>query len=161
MSSPALQVLHQVLIILHIIFAAAWFGLGLRLSSQARTALALDNAAAGQAIVDDGADTVKYMNLFIVLSLVFAYAVLGTGITLERLGLAWPYHASSTLILVIAALQFFLVRPGWASLREHLGADFEAANGARKRVAMGTGLGHATWFAILVLMFWKYIAPWV
>ena len=65
--------LKHVLTLLHIITAAAWFGMGLRLAAQARLVLKLDRPAA-LALADDTGRTVRFMGFFIVLTLVFAFA---------------------------------------------------------------------------------------
>ncbi len=149
-----MQLLYAVLVLLHIITAAAWFGLGLRLTTRARTALDLGPDGGGTALVEDGGRTVSFMNLFIVLTLVLSYAVFGLGISLGRLAVAWVYHASASLILVIVGVQFFLIRSGWNALADALGTDAEAARTARSRVVIGTGIGHLTWLVILTLMLW-------
>ena len=141
--------LKHITTILHILFAAAWFGLGLRLAGQARKALSLDRAA-GLALATDGGRTIFHMNASIVLTTLFAYATLFLG----GAGSYGPsFHISSTLILVLVAVQFFLIRPGWKRLTLAIdgGTDGDAA---RKRIAMGTGIGHLLWMIILVLMFW-------
>ena len=141
--------LHQVFILLHIITAAAWFGMGLRLATQARTVLSLERSAA-LALADDVARTVHFMGIFIALTLVFAFGVLG-------LGGGYPgriqFHIASTLIVVLVAVQFVLVRPAWKKLRAAIEAGTDG-EGARKRIAMSIGVGHLLWFVLLVLMFW-------
>jgi hypothetical protein len=152
-----MQLLYAVLTLLHIITGAAWFGLGLRLTTRARTALDLGADGGGAALVEDGGRTVFFMNLFIVLTLVFSYALLGTGIGIGR-GVylnSWVYHTSATLILVIVGVQFVLIRSGWNALADALGTDADAARSARSRVVMGTGIGHLTWLVILTLMLWN------
>jgi hypothetical protein len=139
--------LHWILVILHIITAAAWFGLGLRLGVQARVVA----GGEAQALAKDAGRSVRFMNIFIVLTLVFAVGALVTASgTVLR---AWQYHTSLLLILVLTALQFFVIRPGWNGLTN--GGDAESA---RKRVAIGTGIGHLTWLIILVLMFWTELS---
>lgn len=135
--------LHWILVVLHIITAAAWFGLGLRLGVQARV-VAGGGAAA---LAKDAGRSVRFMNIFIVLTLVFALGALLTasGTVLRQ----WQYHVSLLLILVLNGIQFLAIRPGWKNLTGD--GDPESA---RKRVAIGTGIGHFTWLVILVLMFW-------
>ncbi|PSQ82605.1 MAG: hypothetical protein BRD44_07615 [Bacteroidetes bacterium QS_7_67_15] len=142
--------LKWILVILHILTAAAWFGLGLRLAGQART-VASGNAPA---LAEDAGRSVQWMNVFIVLTLVFAASAFVVG---GRVGGSNPfsfygpqYHTSLLLILVLTGLQFFVIRPGWNGLTG--GDDTESA---RKRVAIGTGVGHLVWLVILVLMFWN------
>ncbi len=143
--------LKLVLILLHIITAAAWFGMGLRLAAQARLVLKLDRPAA-LALADDTGRTVRFMGFFIVLTLVFAFATFVVG-SIGPVRYGGQYHAAMTLIVVLVAIQYFLVQPGWKKLRGAVeaGTDAEAF---RKRVAMGVGMGHLLWVVLLVLMFW-------
>ncbi len=143
--------LKHVLTLLHIITAAAWFGMGLRLAAQARLVLKLDRPAA-LALADDTGRTVRFMGFFIVLTLVFAFATFVVG-SIGPVRYGGQYHTAMTLIVVLVAIQYFLVQPGWTKLRGAVeaGTDAEAF---RKRVAMGVGMGHLLWFVLLVLMFW-------
>ncbi len=143
--------LKLVLTLLHIITAAAWFGMGLRLAAQARLVLKLDRPAA-LALADDTGRTVRFMGFFIVLTLVFAFATFVVG-SIGPVRYGGQYHAAMTLIVVLVAIQYFLVQPGWKKLRGAVeaGTDAEAF---RKRVAMGVGMGHLLWVVLLVLMFW-------
>lgn len=146
----ALLITHVISVILHVAFFAAWFGLGLRLTGQARTALVAD-ASAGTALVADGARTVRLMTAFVLLGYGFALVAFFTNGGFSTYTV--PYHIALTLGLLLAVVHLFLVRPGWVRLQTHLGTP-EAAAG-RKRVAMGLGLGHLFWFVLLVLMFWN------
>ena len=140
----------QVFVFLHIVMAAAWFGMALRLATQARTVLSLEQGAA-LALADDVARTVRFMGIFIVLTFIFAMGVLG-------LGGGYPgqfqYHTASLLIVVLVVVQYVLIGPAWKKLRAAVeaGTDAEAF---RKRVAMGVGIGHLLWLVLLVLMFWN------
>ena len=129
--------LSSLAVLLHIITAAAWFGLGLSLSAQAR-------AAAGAP--DSGTRTVKLMGVFSVLTLVFGLLalLLGRGFA----GYGPQFHTSLLLIVVLVGVQYGLIGPAWRKL-----AAGDA--GARGRVAMGTGIGHLVWLVILVLMLWE------
>jgi hypothetical protein len=144
--------------LLHVLFFAAWFGLGLRLAGQARTAVAAEPAA-GAALALDGSRTVALMGVFVVLGYAFALAAFFAGPRFAAQGFGgydWPYHASLTLGLGLVAVQWLLVRPAWARLRATVGGPEAAA--ARGRVAMGVGIGHLTWLVLLVLMFWDNFA---
>lgn len=142
--------LKHIFIILHIITAAAWFGLGLRLATQARTVLQLDRAAA-QGLAEDTQRTVRFMSLFAVLTLVFAYITFFIG---GPGNYNLPFHLASGLILVLVGVQFALVQPGWTKLHEAVRNGGDAA-AFRKRIAMGMGIGQLLWLIILVLMFWN------
>lgn len=142
--------LKHVFTILHILTAAAWFGMGLRLAAQARTVLKLESPAA-LGLINDTQRTVRFMNIFIVLTLVFAFVTLGVGISTRTYGM--QYHIASGLIVILVVVQFAMIRPAWAKLRDAVtgGGDGDAQ---RKRIAMSMGIGHLTWFVLLVLMFW-------
>lgn len=139
-------------VLLHIISAAGWFGLGLRLGGLARSATA--GGAGGPALAAETERTAGLMRVFALLTLVFAYTALFTGISAGT-SYGVPYHIASTLILVLALVQFFLIGPGAARLRKGVDAgDLALAESARKRTAMGVGIGHLLWTVMLVLMFW-------
>jgi len=150
--------LFSILVALHIITAAAWFGLGLRLAGRARRVLT-SSEEAGAALVEDGAGTVRQMNIFIVLTLLFSLGAFAAGGHFAAYGPL--YHSSVTLIVLLAADQLFIIRPGWNTLHAFVtgeggasvGAD--AAEAARKKVAIGTGVGHLLWLIMLVLMLWN------
>lgn len=133
--------LKYVFVLLHIITAAAWFGLALPVARRART------VAEGRAprLAEEGARTAKQLVVFSVLTLVFALGAFLTGGGFAGYGPA--YHTSLLLILGIIGVSAALIRPGWTALE---GGDAAAA----KRVAMGVGIGHALWLVILVLMYW-------
>jgi hypothetical protein len=145
-------ILKYSLVMLHIIAAAAWFGLGLRLAGQARSVVEA-GAEAGQALADDVQRSVNLMNVFAGLLLVFALGALFAGGGFARYG--WPYHTSITLVLLLILDQYFVIRPAWATLRSALGGDAEAVDSAATRIAAGTGTGHLLWLATLVLMYWE------
>ncbi len=146
--------LQYIFVILHIVTAAAWFGLGLRLAGRARVVLSMSEAAA-KALVDDTQRSVYLMNVFVVLTLLFALAAFFLGGGFAAYGPA--FHTSILLLVVLILDQFLLIRPGWNNLPAVLN-DAAAAESLRKRIAMGTGVGHLLWFAILVLMFWDELA---
>lgn len=145
--------LQYLFVILHIITAAAWFGLGLRLSGRARVVLNMQQPAA-RALLDDTQRSVYLMNVFIVLTLLFALGAFLLGGGFAAYGPA--YHTSLLLIVLLVLVQFLLIRPGWHGLQSALtgGEQEGVAEGFRKRVAMGTGIGHLIWLVLLVLMFW-------
>jgi len=136
-------------VLLHVLFLAAWFGLGLRLAAQARTAVAAEPAA-GAAFAADGSRTVALMGIFVVLGYAFALAAF-----FANGGFAAytpPYHMAVGLGLALVAVHWLLVRPAWARLRATVGGA--EAQAARGRIAMGVGIGHLLWLVLLVLMFW-------
>ena len=140
-----LPYLHTVVLALHVLFAAAWFGLGLSLPSLARAASA-PGAVAGQKVI--GA-----MNGSIV---IFYLAAVANWMLGRQLGFVeqynhWAYHTSLTLGLVLVAVQFLLIRPGWNALAA--GAGTPQGDAGRQRLGMGIGIGHAVWLGIFVLMY--------
>jgi hypothetical protein len=148
--------LKSIFVVLHTITAAAWFGLGLRIAGRAREVIELGGDA-GAALASDGADSVWQMNLFVVLTLVFS---LGAFIAGGHFAAYGPiYHTSVTLIVLLVLDQLFVIRPGWNALQNAVAGgaslDADAAESARKRVAIGTGVGHLLWLVMLVLMFWN------
>lgn len=145
-----MTLLHQLFIILHIIMAAAWFGMGLRLPTQARTVLGLERASA-LALADDVARTVRFMGIFIILTMVFAFGALGLGGGYPG---QYQFHAAALLIVVLVLIQFVGVQPAWRKLRDAVDAGADAAP-FRKRIAMSTGIGQLLWLVLLVLMFWQ------
>jgi len=149
--------LKYIFVILHIITAAAWFGLGLRLSAKARSVLTLEPAAA-TALVDDTQRTARFMTIFIGLTVLFSLAAFFLG---GGFGFYGPqYHTSLLLILVLGALQVFVIEPAWKGLRGALAGEADAggADSYRKRIAISVGVGHLLWLIMLVLMFWNQLA---
>lgn len=147
------MLLKWILVILHIMTAAAWFGLGLRLTGQARTVLEKEGAAQ-KALAEDGGQSVWLMNIFMILTLVFSLGAFIAGGHFSTYGPV--YHSSVTLIVLLTLDQLFVIRPGWASLQSEVNAsepNAETLDSAKTRVAIGTGVGHLLWLILLGLMF--------
>lgn len=147
------MLLKWILVILHIITAAAWFGLGLRLTGQARTVLERDGAAQ-KALAKDGGQSVWLMDVFMVLTLIFSLGAFVAGGHFNTYGPV--YHSAVTLIILLTLDQLFVIRPGWATLQSEVDAsepNTEALDSAKTRVAIGTGVGHLLWLVLLGLMF--------
>ena len=140
-----LPLVHTVVLALHVLFAAAWFGLGLAVPSLARGAMSPGAAVGGRVMT--------MMNGSVVLFYASAVAnwTLGMQLGYELQYNAWPYHTALTLGLVLVAVQFLLIRSGWNKLVN--GAGTPVGESGRKRIAMGIGIGHAVWLAIFVLMY--------
>ena len=136
---------HTVLIALHVLFAAAWFGMAAAVPSLARSAMRPGAAEGGKVIAA--------MNGSIVLFYAAAVAnwTVGMQLGLDAQYNAWPYHTSLTLGLVLVAVQLFLIRTGWNKLVA--GAGTPDAESGRKRLAAGLGIGNLVWLAIFVLMY--------
>ena len=141
--------LHQSVVFLHVITAAAWFGMSLRLGAQARLA-----ASGNAAIVEDGQQTVRLLNLFMLLTFVFSMAafLLGGGYAGQV-----QYHIASTLILVLLAFQYLLIRPAWNKLTIAVTSGDSTESGSlwSRRIAVYAGVSHMIWLILLILMFWN------
>lgn len=147
------MLLKWILVILHIITAAAWFGIGLRLAGQARAVLEQDGDAR-LALAEDGQQSVWLMNLFVVLTLVFSIGAFVAGGHFDTYGPV--YHTALLLIVILTLDQLFVIRSGWSTLHSLVGdasPNQEALQSAKRRVAIGTGVGHLIWLLLLVLMF--------
>lgn len=146
--------LKWVFVILHIITAGAWFGMGLRLSAWARKTVELDGEPA-RVMAEDGQRTVKLMTIFIVLTAVFSIAAFVLGGAFARYGPA--YHTSLLLIVLLVLDQILVIRPAWATLTTAVSSDGPSSEdiltSAKKRISIGTGVGHLMWLILLVLMF--------
>lgn len=139
--------LYWLLVVLHVLTAAAYFGLGLPLARQAR-AFADSRALA---LGEQGARTTRLMTVFAALTFVFGLTAMFVG---GGFG-AYPsqYHTSMLLVLILLGVHFFLVQRGWDGLRAAVGGTGNAS-GAAKRVAMGVGIAHLIWLVVIVMMFW-------
>ncbi|MCY3629970.1 MAG: hypothetical protein OXI05_02530 [Bacteroidota bacterium] len=148
--------LKNLLLILHVLTAAAWFGLSLRLGSQAKFAV-----AGHPAVAVDGSRTISLMGIMIFLTFVFSMSLL-------MVGGGYPgqiqYHIASGLIVLLLGIQYLLLRPFWNSLRTAVesASDSEVSEQSEKQVAsrarsiaMTAGVCHLLWFTILILMFWN------
>lgn len=145
--------LKNLLLILHVLTAAAWFGLSLRLGSQAKFAV-----AGHPAVAVDGTRTISLMGIMIFLTFVFSMSLL-------MVGGGYPgqiqYHIASGLIVLLLGIQYLLLRPFWNSLRIAVEStsdseqpEKQVASRARS-IAMTAGVCHLLWFTILILMFWN------
>ncbi len=145
--------LKEVLVFLHVLTAAAWFGMALRLSKQARKASSLDGAAAA-ALADEAVESVRLVGIFILLTFAFAMGilVLGGGYAGEI-----QYHVASMLIFVLVILHYVVVQPAAKSLRTAVETGSDKVS-PQRRVVIAGGIGHLLWVVILGLMFWNRFA---
>ena len=136
-----MALVHTLTIALHVLFAAAWFGMGIGLLPLSRSRL-----AGGP---PEGDKLVRAMNGSAALFYVFAMAnwMLGLRLGFEVQYNTWPYHTSLTLGLILVAVQFAIIWPAWRKLRAGGGEK------AQKRLAMGVGIGHLVWMVLFVLMY--------
>ncbi len=140
-----LPLIHTIVIALHVLFAAVWFGMAAAVPSLARSAMRPGTAEGGKVIAS--------MNGAIVLFYVFAIAnwVLGRRLGFEIQYNHWAYHTSLTLGLLLVLVQLFLIRSGWNKLVA--GAGTPEAESGRKRLAAGLGVGNLLWIALFILMY--------
>lgn len=136
------------------IAAAGWFGLATRIMGQTRLILRGDQATAAE-LAGAARRTVRNMDAAVVAALtvsvmaIFAGAGEVIGDTVVRVG--------AVLMVLLVLVQFRIVHTGWSQLQRGVtGAGMvpEEAVRARKRMAAGTGAGHALWMLFLVLILW-------
>ena len=151
---------HTLFIFLHILTASAWFGLSLRLGSQAKL------AATGQhAVSEDGKRTLFLMGIMLLATFAFSMVLLMTG------G-GYPgqiqYHIASILIVVLLVVQFVFLIPVWNSLHTAVatahkqdGAEIKRspASAHARKISTFAGIGHLIWVILLVLMLWNRLMP--
>ncbi len=134
-----------IFVVLHVITAAGWFGIALLLTSISRSAA----GSSDHALRDVGSKAVAMMTLFIVLTFLFGVLAFLVGGGFAVYGP--EYHTSLLLILILIGVQYLMIRRGWVSL---IGGGEPAS--ARKKLAIGTGVGHLIWLVVLVLMLSRY-----
>lgn len=147
--------LKWIFVVLHITTAAAWFGLGLIIARHGKAALSAD-APARPTVLSLGSRIVRLMTIMIVLTLVFSWGSFFAGGAFPAYGP--QYHISFTLIVVLVAVHFFLIRAPWNRLTAALTDSAGGAGTHAKRISMGVGIGHLLWLVILVLMFWTELS---
>ncbi len=140
-----MPLLHTLTIALHVLFAAAWFGMAAAVPSLARSAMRPGEA--------EGSRVMTAMSGSVVLFYVFAVAnwLLGRQLGFVEQYNHWAYHTSLTLGLVLVLVHFLLIRTGWNKLVN--GAGTPEAEAGRKRLAAGLGVGNLVWIVIFVLMY--------
>ena len=140
--------LHTAAIILHIVFAAAWFGLAIGLSILSKEAVQAESRGAAVAALR----LVKSMTATAVVFYLLACANFALGIAVNGSGVyGWPYHAALALGLALLVVQFVIIRPSVAAMRSNLGTP--VGRSARTRLGLGLGLGQAAWFGMVLLMY--------
>jgi hypothetical protein len=143
----------QFSLILHIAFAAIWFGGGIRLAGQVRKA-ASDTSGDVQALVRDIDGTRRLILWAVGGTLVFSLLVFFMYGGFASYGPR--YHASLGLVLVMAAIELVLTQPAWTSIRDVRLADTETDVSSKTgRVAMFVGINHLLWIVVLALMVWR------
>ena len=138
-----MNVLHVVLVLGHVVVAAAWFGIGLRLPSLSRAILAAPPDVR-EALRRHGDKTIREMTGMSVVFYALALAAFFVGGGFSAYGPV--YHAALGLGLVLVLLHAFGTRPTWRRF-----ADGDDA--LRGRFGGLLGLSHGLWLALLVLMF--------
>lgn len=143
----------QISLILHIAFAAVWFGAGIRLAGQIRKVTALEGTNA-HPMVRDIDQTRKVILWAVGGTLLFSLAAFFTYGGFEVYGPR--FHASLGLILVMALLEVALIQRTWRAVRAMLlGEASGDASSKSGRVAMFVGINHLLWVVVLTLMVWR------
>ena len=134
-----LPLAHTVVLALHVLFAAAWFGMAASVPGFVR--------AARQGALEGG-KVIGAMNGAVVLFYVFAVAnwVLGRRLGYEVQYNHWAYHTSLTLGLILVGVQLALIWRGWKKLAA-------GDEGGRRTLSIGLGVGNLVWVTIFVLMY--------
>ncbi len=143
-----MSTLFALFLVLHVVTAAAYFGLGLSLPRLGRSALATGGGAR-EALLAQGGRSVQMMGGALGATFFLAIGALFSGGGFAVYGS--PYHTSLTLLVVLLIVHFALVAPAWRGLSR------DGAQGALGRLTAGTGIAHLIWVVILVLMFWNRI----
>jgi hypothetical protein len=149
-----LLLLHVTFVLLHVVMAAAWFGLAIRLSGESRAVVDAD-ATAAPVMAASATRGVRQMGKFLLLSLLFALGAVFTNGGFESYSWSawWTIHVSLALLLALIAIHFLVVSRTWKALAANAG--HASAREIRGRLAAAVGVGHLIWLAILVLMFWS------
>ena len=148
-----MEILKLVLVVFHIVVAAAVLGTSFGWSRLLRSAARSGSPALRVATED------VYFRLLILRFASFMTLFTGIGLIFVAGGFAIVpknYHMALTLMLVAIAWNLFFIAPKVKALRALVGA--ETVNQAEctrliSKLGMGTGILHAAWVALLVLMY--------
>lgn len=143
-----MEVIHTAATALHIIFAAAWFGLAIGLSIVSKEAVRSESRGAAIAALA----VTKSMTVTAAMSVVMAVVNFGIGLATRGVSAyGWPYHTALFLGFVLLAVQVGMIRPTVQSIRSKLGTA--VARSGRSRLGLALGIGQAAWFGMLLLMY--------
>ncbi len=145
-----------IFVILHVITAAAWFGLALRVASTGRLLIQVETSSA-RSVAAYGAQTIKLMGIFALLTFGFALGAFLFGGAFGAYGA--PYHTSLLLFLILVVVQYTLISPSWKKM-QHARLEGDVAGAPeqhRKKLSMGIGICHTLWLIVLILMFWPQV----
>lgn len=145
-----------ILVIVHVTLAAVVFGAPLGAVSAAKRALAVNPEAFKLAAseVDRRGKLTSISAILLLLSgvgLILAYG--GFGVVSKN------FHIALTVMLAAIAFSFAWMKPNSAKLlaaAEAQPTDKDAAQVALKKLAMGSGILHAIWLVLLVLMYFRF-----
>lgn len=148
-----MEILKLVLVVFHIMVAAAVLGTSFGWSRLLRSAASSGPPALHVAIEDVRFRLLilrfaSFMTLFTGLGLIFLAG--GFAIVPKN------YHVALTLMLVAIAWNLFFIAPKVKALRALVGTEPVNQNECNRLIAklgMGTGILHAGWVALLVLMY--------
>ena len=138
--------------IIHILFAASWFGGSLSISADARRALSAADSG-GELLIQRASKSfsMSFFSMIVTfgsgLALVFAKGGMGAIDT--------KIHMAMGLTLLCFLIRAAVSMPALGKIRKGVsagGADAEEAKGKVKLLAMGIGIEHLLWLVTLCLM---------
>jgi hypothetical protein len=149
-----MDILYRLLLVVHILAAATWFGGGLGLSARVRRSIELGSAAA-EALAEELrkqriiAVSAALLVLFTGVGLIF---VVG-GFSVVPLGI----QVALGLMLLALLVELGLIQPATRRISVAIdkGGDLTHAAQLARRLAPASGIIHLLWTAMLVLMIWK------
>ncbi|NKB67316.1 MAG: hypothetical protein GKR89_09675 [Candidatus Latescibacteria bacterium] len=150
------MILYVILLVLHITFAAVLFGGSLGLVGNLRRAL-----ASGPEALRHAAEDAKRRDAIAGISAMLTLLT-GFALVFERGGfavLSTNFHIAITLMIVAIVFAFAWMKPSTARLVKAVGQDpidTAGAEQAVKKLAMGSGILHAAWLVLLVLMVYRF-----
>ncbi len=146
-----MHLLYDIGLALHIITAAAWFGLSLPLTARFRYLAAVEPPCR-VTYIPGLKRSLSQLHLFLGLTLAFGLLALLTGGGFAAYGPR--YHTALVLLLIMLGLQMLLSRIAQAFFVEALDQE-QVSEAPLKRIAMFNGVNHLLWLVILILMLWQ------
>ncbi len=142
--------LYNISLTLHLITAAAWFGLSLPLAARFRYLLEAEPPCRVD-YIPGLKRTLTQLHLFLGLTLLFGLITLFAGGGFAAYGPR--YHTAIFLLLIMWGLQFLLSRQAHTYFTRVIDSEQVSALPV-KQIAMFNGINHLLWLFILVLMLW-------
>lgn len=138
--------------IIHILFAATWFGGSLSIAADARRALTAADSG-GELLIESASKAFSRSFFAMIvtfgsgLALIFAKGGMGA--------VDFKIHIAMVTTLLCLVIRVALSMPALGKIRKGVsagGSDAEEAKSKVKLLAMGIGIEHLLWLATLVLM---------